>query len=135
MLQLHGSLTGRGTVYEGERLLAEAEYRLADVRELVYAPAATDGELRRELGRRGLPTVPGERSVYGLLRSPQAGVLSPLLGSRLTLRLDDERLLDFNVVQVLHGDGGLDPWANALLIQAFERRPLALTAIGAAAVA
>ena len=114
VLQIYDTFEGRGTVYEGEQLLADADYVLNDVQELVYQPVPPGRELRRELERGGPETVPGERSIYGFLQSPQLRVLRGAVGTRLTLRLEDGRALDVTVVKAEHAEGPTD----ALTIQA-----------------
>ena len=90
-LLVHGRLEGRGAVYDGERLLTEADYKLKDIEEIQRVGSA---------GREADGTAVGLRNIYGNLIAVQAGVLAGFVGRRLSLRLADGRLLPFTVAKV-----------------------------------
>jgi hypothetical protein len=89
---VHEKLEGWGEVYEGERHLSAADYSLKDVEETTDAAPL-----------RGVASVMAERqrNLFGVLRPPQAGVLSDYVGRRLTLQLQDGRRLPFTVSKVM----------------------------------
>lgn len=90
-LRVHATFEGRGRAYDGAQLVAEVEYLLRDVEE-AHRVAAFRGETAE--------TIPGQRGVYGILKSPVARVLANFVGARLELVLDDGRHLPFTVVKV-----------------------------------
>ncbi|GJG89285.1 hypothetical protein tb265_44660 [Gemmatimonadetes bacterium T265] len=113
-LRFFETLTGRGDVYAGGRRLAGVDYLLKDVEEVVYKYASGGGS--------GSEAVAGERTIYGMIRSPEAEAVGRHVGEALTLRLQDGRALDFAVAKALlveqrvhtfliQGFGGLRPAA------------------------
>ena len=91
-LQVHETITGRGEAYDGERLLAVVDYSMKEIQE-PYAPSVVPAP--EGVG------APGERNIYGVIKSPQAGIFRDYIGARLAMRLDDGRRLDFTVVKVV----------------------------------
>jgi len=102
-LKVLGSFNGAGQVYEGERFVADVNYSIKEVEEVVVAEPSG-----------GAPSegVAGQRNICGVVRSPLAEVLAHYSGARLTLHLQDGRVLDFTVAKKLDGN-----WGNACLIQ------------------
>ena len=92
VLRVHDELDGQGDVYDGERLLARVDYSLKDVSEITYTPAIGDANAE---------AVFGERTIYGVLRSPKSPQLSDFVGARLALQLEGGRLLQFTVSKVM----------------------------------
>jgi hypothetical protein len=89
---VHEKLDGWGEVYDGDRLLAAADYSLKDVEETTEAAPL-----------RGSASVMAERqrNVFGVVRPREAGALADCVGRRLTLRLQDGRRLPFTVSKVM----------------------------------
>jgi len=100
MLRVYEAVEGSGQAYDGDRFIANVDYAIKDVAEMVPFPRAE-----------GHPTgyMPGARNIFGLLRSPQAETLARYVGARLHLCLEDGRRLDFTVVRNLT--------ANSCLVQ------------------
>jgi hypothetical protein len=86
-------IEGSGHAYDGDALIAPVVYALNDVALAPSASVVEDG------------TSPagddGERNLYGLLRFAQADILTPYIGARLTLQLQDGRRLPFTVAKRL----------------------------------
>jgi len=93
-LRIYETLEGRGKAYDGERLLAEVDYVLKDVEEVEYTMASREGD--------GSEARVGERNLYGIVKSPQAGVLGGYVGTSLILQLEDGRLFPFTVAKAIH---------------------------------
>jgi hypothetical protein len=87
MLRIHEACSGRGRVFDRERLLAEVEYSVK----------AVHGGRERDPG---VDAAEG-RSVYGTLQLSEPMLLDGYLGARLHLELDDGRTLPFAIVKVL----------------------------------
>jgi hypothetical protein len=102
-LRVYDTLAGRGAVYDGERLLVDVDYSLRDVAEMLRTAAVHGGTSE---------AIPGERTIYGMLRALEASVLDESVGSPLALRLEDGRRLEFTVVKVM--------WRDAFLIQGLD---------------
>jgi len=102
-LHVHERIEGHGQAYDGDRLLAEADYALKDAEE----------ELDTIVPGSDTPVpVRGARTIFGIVQVPPEyeESLTPYVGSRLVLRLADGRALPFTVAKVLR--------ANRFLIQA-----------------
>jgi hypothetical protein len=89
---VHEKLDGWGEVYDGDRLLAAADYSIKDVEETTDAAPL-----------RGSASVMAERqrNMFGVVRMRESGVLAAYVGRRLVLRLEDGRRLPFTVSKVM----------------------------------
>ena len=110
-LRIYERVDGRGTVYDGERVLTEVDYAIRDVEETHTPPPARGATPTGEPPPASLGQRVGQRNIYGLVKSsdPRVRILSGYVGSRLALRLHDGRRLPFTVAKVLA--------AHAFLIQ------------------
>ena len=108
--QLHAGFAGEGKVYHGKEFLADVDYKLKDVEE-------EDKDVfpmgHRERGEPSDART-GQRGVYGWLRTPgrKDSVLTPHVGTRLQLILEDGRALEFTVTKAT----GTDSW----LVQCYD---------------
>jgi hypothetical protein len=91
-LLLHERLEGLGEVFDGERLIADVEYALKDVEE----PHG-----RSSHPEDAPPATRPQRNIYGVVKPRAANALTPYVGERLTLRLQDGRRLPFTVAKVM----------------------------------
>jgi hypothetical protein len=92
-LRVVRKLTGRGDVFDGERVVADVDYALRDVEEhgADHAPPTVDVT--------GSPA--GRRNVYGLVACPDPGALAGYLGSPVVLHLEDGTRLHITISKVL----------------------------------
>ena len=97
-LRVFGSFKGKGRAYKGDEFIAEVDYSIKEVEEML------DMELPRG---RSSGEVAGQRTIYGIVESPLAKILYGYLGTKLTLHFQDGRVLDFTVTQKLGGDACL----------------------------
>jgi hypothetical protein len=89
-LRVIESYKGRGKIYQGEQFIAEVNYSIKEVEQVIDPTLLVAG-----------PTVEiaGQRNICGIIESPHAKHLFRYLGARLTLHFQDGRLLDFTVTQ------------------------------------
>ena len=91
-LRVVHKLDGRGDILDGDRVVADVDYTLRDVEEKPgFSPPTVDVT--------GTPD--GRRNVYGIVLAPEPGTLAEYQGARLTLRLEDGRLLPCTISKVL----------------------------------
>ncbi len=102
-LRVFGSFNGTGKVYKGEQFVADVNYSIKEVEEVLITKPS-EGAPSEE--------VPGQRNICGVVRSPLVELLALYLGARLTLHFQDGRVLDFTVAKKLDGN-----WGNACLVQ------------------
>jgi hypothetical protein len=92
-IRVHQTFVGHGHVVEGQRPLTDVTYTLKSVDEICRDGGGVGGDAP--------PASIEVPHVFGLVRTVRPGVLVEHVGARLTLRLEDERALDFTVAKVL----------------------------------
>ncbi len=93
-IRVYERFEGRGKAYKGEQFIADVYYLIKEVEEVLKIKHFEGGTSEE---------VAGQRNICGIVRSPQADVLSGYVGARLTLHFQDGLMLDFTVSKKVKG--------------------------------
>lgn len=89
-LRVISGFKGKGKVYKEEQFIADVNYYIKEVEQIIDTALLVGGPSAE---------IAGQRNIYGIVETPLADLLFTYLGARLTLYFEDARLLDFTVTQ------------------------------------